>query len=266
MSDLIVALDSTSATQLVNAAEAALGTLASSGSGHLGPFGVNWSVAANFSGGSAGLTPPKTISLNTIQFNYQIKLSFELDLNDFLPHGCLPQVCVTIPFIGQVCTPKICVEWPTVTIPLSYSDALKFSADFNLNPHLQGNQWLVDLVIVKVPDLQLSLKAAAIVTALGAVIGAAISVVPLIGPFIGVVVAAVIATIGLAGALGLLGDIITPFISGRTFTLVKQTQTLQLLPAASALEPAVNLTIAALASQIAQSDKPELVVSANFSV
>lgn len=270
MVDLIVAVDDSAATRLLQKAETAIGTIGQSGVGHLGPFDVDWSVAVSFSGGTVAFktgtgAPANVIALNNVDLNYVIDLTFEVDLNQFLPHGCLPQVCVDIPFIGTVCSPAVCVSWPTVKIPVKYPDKLTFSADFTLVASLASGEWSVAAVIDSVPNLQLSPAAAAIIIAIGAAIGLIISVIPFIGPFIGVAVAAIIAAIGIAGALGLLGPIITPFVAGRSFTLFQQQQRIQLLAANSALEPPVLISITELTAGVQLSDKAELVVSADIS-
>ena len=245
-------------------AETIFGTQSKSGSGSLGPFVASYGVSASFSGGSVALQAPNIIGLDDIHLNYSLDLSFGIDLNSFLPHFCLPQICVTIPFIGTICTPKICINWPTITFPFSYSDFVDFSADFQVIPHLSGSNWLIDIRIVSIPTLAISVAAAAILTALGLALGAAVSWIPFIGPLLDVLIAAVMAGIGIAGITGLLGPLLTLFVSGLTFTIYKEPQIQQVLPAAGPNDPAVSITITALDCVVQQTNKAELVVTADI--
>ena len=128
MSDIIAAADQTAATTLLHDAEATLGTLSKSGGGSLGPFVANYSASVSFSGGNVDLIPPNIIQLADCNVNYSLNFSFGIDLNDFLPSFCLPQICI----FGW-CTPKICISWPTVTIPISFSDTLTITGDFTVS-------------------------------------------------------------------------------------------------------------------------------------
>ncbi len=123
MQDIVAAADETATTILLLDAETALGTTTKSGSGSLGPFGAGYTVAVNFSGGTIDLTPPNVIGITDCNLHYSVSLSFSLDLNSFLPHFCLPQVC-----LFGICTPKICISWPTITVPFSFADIVKFTA------------------------------------------------------------------------------------------------------------------------------------------
>jgi hypothetical protein len=259
MSDIILAADQTAATQLLGAGEAALGTQSKSGSGSLGPFSAGYSASVNFSGGTVSLTPPNVVGIDNVDLNYSIHLSFGLDLNDFLPHFCLPQICVF-----GFCTPKICISWPTITIPFSFGDTVSFSADFTLNPHLSGSDWLIDVVIVGVPHLQFGVATAAILAALGTAITLAISWVPFIGPLLAGLIDLLLATIGVAGLTGLLGYILTPFVAGLSFQIYDQPQKFPVLPAGGPDDPEVDIKITGIAATVQASDKNELVIAGDF--
>jgi hypothetical protein len=259
MSDIIAAADQVATTKLLNVGEGLLGTQSKSGSGSLGPFSASYSASVNFTGGSVVLTPPNVIELANVHLNYSVNLSFGLDLNDFLPHFCLPRIC-----LFGFCTPKICISWPTVTIPFGFSDTVDISADFTLNPHLQGPDWLIDIVIVGIPLLQFGATTAAILAALGLTIAAAVGWIPFIGPFLAAAVIIIIAAIGIAGLTGLLGLIITPFVSGLTFNIYKQKQHFPVLPASGPNDPEVDINITALNATVQASDKNELVIAGDF--
>src|SRR3977135_1188009 len=117
MSDIIAAADTSGVTTVLDDAETAFGLIAKSGSAGLGPFFANYNASVSFSGGAVNLVPPDIIQIAGCNVNYALNLSFGLDLNSFLPTFCLPSVC----FFG-FCTPTICLSWPTVAIPVSFSD------------------------------------------------------------------------------------------------------------------------------------------------
>ena len=131
-------------------------------------------------------------------------------------------------------------------------------------PHLSGSTWLIDIRIVSVPNLSISVAAAAILAALGLVLGAALSVIPFIGPFLAVVVEAILAAIGIAGITGLLGPLLTLFVSGLTFTIYRQPQVRQVLGSSGPHDPAVSIKITALDCVVQQTDKAELVATGSI--
>ena len=155
MPDIIAAVDEVAATTLIHDAEATLGTLARNGSGSLGPFTASWSASASLQQGVIDLIPPNVVRVTDCELHYSLGFSFSFDLSTIIPDFCLPRVCIPTPF-GDLCTPRICIDWPTITIPLNYSDMVRFTADFTLDVHLVGTDWLVDVVIVGVPALNLS--------------------------------------------------------------------------------------------------------------
>lgn len=264
MPDITLAADQTAVTRLLHDAETLLGTLSKSTSGSFGPFFAQAGASVSFSGGTVNLTPPNTIEMANVSLNYALSLSFGINLGDFLPNFCIPQVCVNIPCIGQVCTPQICITWPTISFNFNYSDSLQFTADFEVLPHLQGGDWIIDVRILSIPALDLSAAAAAILAAIGVALGAAVASIPFIGPLLGVLVAAVLGAIGIAGITGLLGPLLTLFVAGLTFTIYKEPAIQQVLPVAGPHDPAVSIDVTALAAVVQQTDKAELVVTASI--
>jgi hypothetical protein len=264
MPDIVLAADQTAVTLLLHDAEALFGTKSQDGSGNFGPFFAAYGVSVSFTGGTVVLIAPKTIELDNISLNYSLNLSFGIDLNDFLPNFCIPQVCVDIPCVGKVCTPEICISWPTITFPFSYSDSLSFSADFEVLTQLSGGNWNVEIKILSVPAIDLSVAAAAILAALGLALGAALAVIPLIGPLLAGVVEAILAGIGIAGITGLLGPLLSLILSGLTFTILHPPAVQQVLPASGPHDPAVSIDVIALDCVVQQTDKAELVVSASI--
>lgn len=265
MADVTAAVDASGLTDMLSAVENATPPLSTGGSGSLGPFTASYGATASFSGGSVALMPPNTIQVTNCTLHYSLSLSFGIDLNTVIPPLCLPQVCIPIPFDGQICTPAFCITWPVINITLpTYSDSLQFTADFSINPHLTGGVWKIDVVIISIPALNLSVTAAGLLAAIGVAVAAIVSAVPLIGPVLGVAIAAIMALISLAAVTGLLGTILTRFVSGLTFNIYNQPQKFQLLPPAAG-DPAVNVTINALtAAVVAAADKSELVATADI--
>jgi hypothetical protein len=260
--DVIAAIDEGGANELIQDAEATLGTVSDSGSGSLGPFTANWNASASFSGGNVDLIAPHTIRIANVRMDYTVGFSFSFDLSSIIPDFCLPRVCIPTPF-GSICTPRICIDWPTITIPVSHSSFVNFSADFNPSVTLSGGVWRVDLVVADVPFLQLGPAAAAIIVAIGAAAALALAPIPFIGPLLAIAVVAITAAIGVAGTLGLLGPILTPFVSGLRFNVYNQPQLFEILPAAGA-DAAVSLTLTAVTAAVASTDEDELVLSIDF--
>jgi hypothetical protein len=265
--DIVAAADEVAATTLVHDAEATLGTItAGPTSGGFGPLTASASASASFANGTVDLIPPDVIRITDCELHYTVNLSLSVDLNDILPHFCLPQVCIPIPFDGEICTPQVCLDWPTITIPVSYSDVVTFTADFKLNVHLSGTEWFVDVVIVGVPFLQISPAAAAILLAIAAAATPILLVIPFIGPFLAIAVDAIIAAVGIAGITGLLGPLLSLFVSGLTFTVYRQPQHFQVLPAAGPLDPAVFVNLDAIGAVVDGSGgEDELVISVDIS-
>jgi hypothetical protein len=259
--DLTAAVDETGATTLLHAAESALGTVSRSGSGSLGPLGASWSAAVSFTGGTVTLAAPDTVAIDNLQINYSLGLTLSIDLS-FLDF-CLPRVCIWTPW-GDICTPKICFNFPTIPVTVPFASSATLSADFGIDVHLTSGTWFVDVVIQSVPDLQLGAAATALLTAIGAAISVALLAVPFIGPLLSVAVAIITAAIGIADITGLLGPIVSEFVSGLTFTVYQQPQLFQVLPAAGAVNPPVDVTLAAVSADVQATDKNELVLSVDI--
>jgi hypothetical protein len=265
MPDILVAGDEIAATELLHDAEATLGTISRSGSGSLGQFNANWGASAFFAGGNVDLIAPNIIRLANCEFHYNLHFSFSFDLSNIIPDFCLPQICIHIPFFGTFCTPTVCINWPTITIPVNFSDVVRFTSDFTLNAHLAGPTWLIDVVVVGIPNLQFSLAATAIMAALGIAAAAVLAAIPFIGLFLAGAVLAITATIGIANLLLLLGTILTPFVSGLTFTVYRQPRVFNVLPASGALDPAVNINLDRITASVDHSDEDELVIAVEIS-
>jgi hypothetical protein len=265
MPDIVVAADETAATELVHDAETTLGTMFESGSGSLGPFNANWSASASFSGGVVDLIAPNVVRIADCQMNYSLGFTFSFDLSSILPDFCIPEICIPIPFLPDICTPEICIDWPTITIPVSHSDSLLFTADFTLNPHVDGSDLVVDIVIVGIPFLQIGPAAAAILLAIGAAAFLILAPIPFIGPILATAVALITAAIGIAGLTGFLGPILSLFVSGLTFELYRRPRVFEIQAAALPLDPAVNINLDSVAASVQSTDEDELVLEFEIS-
>lgn len=259
--DIIAAIDQTAANTLLHAAESALGTVAKTGTGSLGPFTAGWHASASFTGGSAALEAPDTVSIDHLRVNYSVNLNVGVDLS-FLDF-CLPQVCIWTPW-GTLCTPTICVTFPTISVTVPFSTSLELSANFGLVVRLTGGTWIVEVVIQSVPTLDLGPAATLLVTAIGAAVSLALLAVPFIGPLLSIAVAVITAAFGVAEVAGLLGSIVTVFVSGLTFKVWTHAQTFQLLPATPPFTPAVHIFVTSVTAGVQATTKNELVLSAGI--
>ncbi|HEV8560202.1 MAG TPA: hypothetical protein VGR06_28035 [Actinophytocola sp.] len=239
--------------------------LSSSGSGSLGPFTAGYSANATFSGGDADLIPPGTIRITDFRVDWSILLSFQFNLSDILPDFCIPRVCIHIPCVGTVCTPKICIDWPTITIPVSFADFVQATADFGLAVTQVGGVWKVDAVIQGLPNLKFGAATAAMLAAIGLAATPILLAIPFIGPFLALAVNGILALIGLAGVTGLLGPILTPFVSGLKIPVFSQPATFAVLPPAGPFDPAVTIHLDAVSAGVSGTDEDELLVSVDVS-
>jgi hypothetical protein len=265
MAEIIAAVDEQGANTLLDTAIGILPPQSSSGSSSLGPFVASYSVTATLTNGDVDLIPPDIIRLVDLRVDWSLNLSFGIDLSTILPDFCLPQVCVNIPCVGRVCTPRICIDWPTITVPVSFSDFVKATGDFRLDISLTGGVWKVQAVIVGVPNLQFGATTALLLVAIGAAVTPLLLAIPFIGPFLAIAVNAILLAIGIAGITGLLGPILTPFVSGLKIPIYSQPQLFPVLPAESAIDPQVAVTIDLIAAQVVNSGEDELVLSADIS-
>ncbi len=265
MSEITVAIDENAADQVFDTAVSLIPTQNASGSGTLGPFFANYAANASFAPGDVDLIAPGTIRIVDFRVNWSLNFSFGIDLSDFLPDFCLPQVCVDIPCVGKVCTPEICVDWPTISVPVSFSDFVMATADFGIVITNSGGFWKVEAEVQGVPNLQFGATTAALLAAIGLAITPILLAVPFIGPFLAIAVNAILLAIGIAGVTGLLGPILTPFVSGMRIQIYNQPVTFQALAAAGAIDPAVFITLDDVDAFITSDTEDELVLTVDIS-
>jgi hypothetical protein len=259
--DITAAIDQTAANTLLAAAESSFGTRTDSGAGSLGPFVANWSASAPFGSGTVALSPPDTVAINNLQLNYGLSLSVGIDLS-FLDF-CLPQLCIGTPW-GNLCTPTICFTFPTISVTVPFSSSVTVSADFGIDVHLTAGTWFVDIVIQSVPLLDLGPAATLLLSAIGAAVSVALLAVPFIGPLLSLAAATITAAFGLAEVTGLLGPIVSLFVSGLTFNVYQRSQTFQVLAASPPFDPAVSVSLLNVAADVRASTKNELVLSVDI--
>jgi hypothetical protein len=263
--DIIAAIDEVAATTLIHDAEATLGTIARSGSGSLGPFTATWGASASVQQGTIDLIAPNVVRVTDCELHYSVNFSFSFDLSSIIPDFCLPRICIPTPW-GDICTPRICINWPTITIPFSYSDVVRFTADFSLDVHMVGTDWLVDVVIVGVPALNLSAASAAILAGLGLAAAAILAPIPFIGPILAIAVAGITSLIAVAGVTGFLGPILSLFVAGLRFNVYRQPRHFQVLPSGGPVDPAVFINLDAVGALVDGSGgEDELVLSVDIS-
>ncbi|HET7846475.1 MAG TPA: hypothetical protein VFL72_03215, partial [Acidimicrobiia bacterium] len=166
MAEITAAIDEQGADQLLDTAIGLIPPQTASGAGSLGPFVASYSANATFAPGDVDLIAPNTIRIEDFELHWTLGFSFGIDLSTFLPDFCLPQVCVDIPCVGKVCTPKICIDWPTVSVPVSFSDFVRVTADFGISVTLSGGAWNVAAVVQGIPNLQFGLVTGALLAAI----------------------------------------------------------------------------------------------------
>jgi len=266
MAEITAAVDEQGANKLLNLAIASIGTQIKPGSGTLGPFFANYTVQATLTNGTVDLIPPDTIRIADLRLDWHLDFSFGLDLSSILPDFCLPQVCVDIPCVGEVCTPKICIDWPTITIPVSFGDFLKATLDLQLDISLSGGIWKVQAKLLGIPNLQFGPTSAALLLAIGAAATPILLAVPFIGPFLAIAVNAILALIAVAGVTGFLGPILTPFISGIKVPIYEQPQLFEVRPAEGPVDPKVDVKIDTIDAVVAHNGtEDELMLTAAIS-
>ena len=265
MAEIIAAVDETAANILIDTAIALIPPQSASGSGNLGPFVASYSVSATLVNGDIDLIAPDIIRVANLRVNWSANLGFGIDLSTILPDFCLPQVCVHIPCVGRVCTPRICIDWPTIGVNVPLSDFVEADGDFSLSISLAGGIWNVEGVVVGLPSLRFGPTTAGLLLVIGAAITPVLLAIPFIGPFLALAVDTILALIGVAGLTGLLGPILTPFVSGLRIPIYKQPQLFEVLPLEGPIDPAVHVTIDAIAASVESSDEDELVLTADIS-
>lgn len=168
--------------------------------------------------------------------------------------------------MGEICTPRICIDWPSITVPVSFGDFARTTVDTRLDISLVANKWKVQAEILSVPNLQFGPNTALLLVAIGAAATPILLAVPFIGPFLAIAVNVILASIAVAGVFGFLGPILTPFVSGLKFKLYEQPKLFEVLPASSAIDPKVDFVIDALSAFVAHSGgEDELVLTADIS-
>jgi hypothetical protein len=231
------------------------------GGGHLGPFGLSWRAEATLGFASVALVDPNVIRIQNGTIDYDVDLSLIADLNNILPHICLPQVCIPTPF-GDICSPEVCIDWPTVTIPVLFSPpgTVDFSVDCVLRTRRDGSDWVVDVTLDD-PHIQLDAQSVLLLEQISVEAAFILSFVPFIGPLLAFAVGFIIDTVAVTGAVGLLGAIVKPFIKRFTFHVYRHSAVLQVLASDLPLDPAVNITLTDVAVRV---DQRELELSADI--
>jgi hypothetical protein len=246
-----------------------------SGSATFGPFTAGYSVSASVSGGTVELvdSPVQVIRIHDLNVSASVSVNVGFDLGNILPTICIPpfQVCVDIPFVGEVCTPQFCVPWPSVNVSLTIPLSLDISADFGLQVEDGGTTWDVDLLIFPFSlVIDPSPIADAILNAVKAEVDSVLNGIPLIGPLIADLVDTVIGALEsvidlIAGAIDaliheviLLLDIFSPTIP---ITLVSFNKIEEILPAGGPGDGAVDINLTSLTARI---DQHELVAEASI--
>jgi len=244
----------------------ALAHASKSASASWGPFEVGYSASVALSGGTATLqnAPANKLDFQGIHVAGSVSAYFTFDLGKILPTICIPpfQVCVSIPFIGTVCTPQVCIHWPSVTVGVNLPFAFNLDVSFGFRVDDLGSQWGIDLLIDPFsPRFDLSPMGPVIIAAIQAQVSATLGTIPLIGGLIAGLVNTVIGTLTplVSGIITAFGDLINLILSlldllnvSIPFTLLKFDKTQTFLPANVPLmgDAPVNMTLAVLQAQV----------------
>ena len=263
--DITVAIDEPAADDLLDTAVGLVTIPPATGSGALGPFVASYGASASLSPGDVDLIAPDTIRIDDFRLDWNLSFSFGIDLSTFLPDFCLPRVCVNIPCVGRVCTPRVCIDWPTVSVPVSFSDFVKVTADFGISITESGGVWKVEAVVQGIPNLQFGATTAALLAAISLAVTPILLAIPFAGPFLAVAVNAILVAIGIAGVTGFLGPILSPFVSGLRLPVYEQAKNFEAIPAAGPTDPAVFVTIDDVRAEITSTDEDELVLAIDIS-
>lgn len=258
MSDIIAVMDETAVNQVLPVAEATLGIVSGTGSSSLGPFQVQHSASGWFSGGVVSLFPSATVRIAECTFHYSTHLDLQFDLSNIIPNVYFPGIKIKIFKHWVVIIPAFTINWPTVSIPVSHSGTIVFTANFRLQTVFVNPDWRVNAVIQSVPQLQLTPAASLLIGLIGVAAGVVLAAVPFIGLYLAGAVIGITAAIGIAGATGLLGLMLTPLVSGAVFPLYNQPKHFPLIPAAGPFDPAVYINLASVAAIVINSGEPEL--------
>jgi hypothetical protein len=273
MPDITAAMDEHAATQVIGAAQASLGTLTNNGSSTFGPFTASFGASGTFSGAVVHLYPPNVVQIAGCSLNYTVAFNLSFDLSNIIPNLYIPgwswSFTIKLGKFWQktitISIPPWSYNWPTVTIPVSFSDTVQFAANYKLVTQYIPPRWHVDAVILAVPQLQTTPAASALLILIGAATAPALIGIPFIGPFLAGAVLGITNTVGIAGAANFLGVMITPLVAGTRFPIYDQPEPFPLLPATGPIDPTVFIHINSINAAVVHSGEPELVLSINVS-
>ncbi|HYH78249.1 MAG TPA: hypothetical protein VEX86_00580 [Longimicrobium sp.] len=264
MPEIIAAMDEPAVSDIMAVAVAQAGTLGNGGSTSFGPFTASYGASATFSGGSVKLFTPNVVQIANLTLNYTVSFNLSFDLSSIIPNFYFPGVKVKIFKKWFVIIPAFTIDWPTVTIPVSYSDKVTFSANFALQTTFDGTSWHVKTVILGMPALQIGPAASAILVLIGAAAGPVLLAVPFIGLAGVSVVGSITTALGISGVTNLLHLVLNPFLAGRTFELYNQPKHFQLLPAVAPVSPPVFINLTSVAAAVVNNGEPELELSVDI--
>jgi hypothetical protein len=163
------------------------------GVGDLGPFIATYEIAVTPSRSVAATRQSTGVDVPDRRLDWQIELTFDVDLGVILPDLRLPPVVIDIPGIGEVSTPTIQIVWPTIAVSVSFGDFVEADA----------------------PERQLRSSAAALLGTTALAAAPVLLTVPFGGPALGVTIDMILSLVGINGVTGFLEPAITPLISNR---------------------------------------------------
>jgi len=197
-----------------------LANASKSSSSTFGPFEVGYSASIALAGGVATLenAPANKLDLTGVNVSGSVSAHVAFDLGLILPRICIPpfQICVSIPFLGTVCTPQFCITWPSIGVDVTLPFSFNVDAKFGFRIDDLGSQWGIVLLIDPFsPRFDLTPMGPLIIKAIQDAVSAKLSSIPLIGGLIADLINIVIGAFTplVSGILGLFSGLINAVLS-----------------------------------------------------
>lgn len=266
MANVLTVIDEPGSTILFDRLAVDMGTTTIPGSGAIGPFPVNYSVALSLRTGPVDLIVPNLVGIQRLRVNWALQATLTVDLNTILPAIHYPQISISITWPKwwkpkiKITLTWIHIPWPTVYVPLHLQDYVFGDANLRLLVKQDVAYWYVNAQIVGTPAFGFGAATGAALVTVGAVLAAVLLPIPFIGLFLAMATAGILTVIAAAGVGGLLGPVVSSFLQGREFTLYPQKKQLQLLPLKGPFDPPVYLQITGVDATIVNNGEDELEV------
>lgn len=214
------------------------------------------------------------IRLREWDIHTDISVGWEFDLSDILPDFCVPEVCVDLGWLGELCVGGWCIPWPEISVDFDLPTIVsEVSVDFSLQVEhdILASQWVIrGMVNPFTLDIDLIDLADTIAELFEDTLGDEIDDIPGIGPFLAEAISAILSLLG--DVFDDLGEALMTALSdslglhpvlGIGFELHRENEIFEILDAAPP-EAAVTVRITDMDVDITSDE--ELVASADIAV